>query len=48
MELCSPRKLNTLNKTSLGEIVCLSNLYYLLVAQASSFFIYPPFPNTVS
>ena len=36
------------NKTPLGETRCLSNLYYLLAAQASSFLINPRFPNTVS
>ena len=41
-------KLYTLNKSPLGETGCLSNLYYLLAAQSSNFFIYPPFPNTVS
>ena len=37
-----------LNKTPLRETGCLGNLYYLLAAQASSFLIHPPFPNTVS
>ena len=41
MELSGPKKLNktfhTLNKTPLGETGYLSNLYYLLVGQASSF-----------
>ena len=41
MELSSPKKLlikffYTLNKTPLGETGYLSNLYYLLAAQASS------------
>ena len=45
MELFSSKKLN---KTPLGKIECLSNLYYLLAAQASSFLIYPLFLNTVS
>ena len=31
----------TLNKTPLGETGCLSNLYYLLAFQASSFLIHP-------
>ena len=43
MELPSPQKLNTLNKTPLEETGCLSNLYYLLAAQASSFFNSSPF-----
>ena len=30
-----------LNKTPLGETGCLSNPYFLLVAQASSFLIHP-------
>ena len=34
--LCS-----ALNKTPLGETVCLSNFYYLLTAQTSSFLIHP-------
>ena len=38
----------TLDKTPLGETGCLSNLYYLLAAQSSSFLIHHPFPNTVS
>ena len=38
----------TVNKTSLGETGCSSNLYYLLTARASSFLICHPFPNTVS
>ena len=38
----------TLNKTPLGETGCLSNLYYFLAPQASSFLIHPPFLNTVS
>ena len=38
----------TLDKTPLGETGCLSSLYYLLAAQASSFLIRHPFPNTVS
>ena len=37
----------TLEKTPLGEAGCLSNLYYLLAAQGSSFLIHQPFPNTV-
>ena len=41
MEVSSPKKVNTLNKTPLGETGCLNNLYYLLAAQASSFL--PPF-----
>ena len=47
MELSTPpKKLNksffcTLNKTPLGETGCLSNLYYLLAAQSSTFLIYP-------
>ena len=52
MELSSPKKLSkcfyTLNKIHLGETGRLSNLYYLLVAQASSFLIHLFFPNTVS
>ena len=36
MELSGPKKLN---KTCLGESGCLSNLYYLLAAQASNFLI---------
>ena len=50
MELSSLKKLNTLKiKLSyLGETGCLSNLYYLLAAQAPSFLIYPCFPNAVS
>ena len=50
MELSCPIKLilYTLNKTPLGETGCLSNLYYLLPAQAPSFLIHPLFPNTVS
>ena len=38
----------TLNKTPLGETVCLSNLYYLLASPAFSFLIHDPFPNTVT
>ena len=38
----------TLNKTPLGVTGCLSNLYYLLAAQASSFLIHSSFPNLVS
>ena len=38
----------TLNKTPLGKTGCLSNLYYLLDAQASSFLIHSPSLNTVS
>ena len=42
MELSSPIKLfYALNKTPLGETGCLSNLYYLLAAQASSSLIHP-------
>ena len=46
MKLSSPPKIliklfYTLNKTLLGEIGCLNNLYYLLAAQASSFLIHP-------
>ena len=42
MELSSPIKLfYALNKTPLGETVYLSNLYYLLAAQASSSLIHP-------
>ena len=50
MERSFLQKLNTFNKTKtpLGESGCLSNLYYLLAAQASSFLIHSPFPNTVS
>ena len=48
IELSCSKKLNTLNKTPLGETGCLSNLYYLLVAQASNFLIHSPFPNTLS
>ena len=41
MELSSPKKLfYTLNITPSGESGCLSNLYYLLAAQASSFLIH--------
>ena len=41
MEISSPK---TLNKTPLGETGCLSSLYYLLAAQASSFqFLIHPF-----
>ena len=40
MELFSPSKLSTLNKTPPGEPGCLSNLYYLLAAQRSSFLIH--------
>ena len=36
----------TLDKTLLGETGCLSNLYYLLAAQASSFLIHRPFLHT--
>ena len=35
----NPKILYTLNKTPLGETGCLSNLYYLLVAQPSNFLI---------
>ena len=42
MELFSPKRLNTLNKTPLGWTGCLSNLYYLLAFQASNFFNSPP------
>ena len=38
MELSSTKKLN---KTPLGKTGCLSNLYYLLDAQASGFLIQP-------
>ena len=38
----------TFNETPLGETGCLSNLYYLLTAQTSSFLIHHPFPNTVT
>ena len=38
----------TLNKTPLGVTRCLSNLYYLLAAQASSFLIHSSFPNLIS
>ena len=48
IELSSPKKLDTLNKTPLRETGCLSNLYYLLAAQASNFLIYPSFLNIVS
>ena len=50
MERSFLQKLNTFNKTKtpLGESGCLSNLYYLLAAQVSSFLIHSPFPNTVS
>ena len=34
-----------LDKTPLGETGCLSNLYYLLAAQASSFNSSPPLPK---
>ena len=34
-----------LDKTPLGETGCLSNLYYLLAAQASSFDSSPPLPK---
>ena len=37
-----------LNKSSSGETGCLSNLYYLLAAEGSSFLVHLPFPNTVS
>ena len=37
----------TLNKTPLAEIGCLSSLYYLLPAQASSCLIHSPLLNTV-
>ena len=36
------------NKTPVGETGCLSNLYYLLAAQAPSFLIHSLFQNTVS
>ena len=51
MELSSHKKLNkiklfyTLNKTPLGETGCLSNIYYLLASQSSSFFHSSPFPK---
>ena len=50
MEPSSLKKLNTLKikLSNLGETGCLSNLYYLLAAQAPSFLIYPCFPNAVS
>ena len=35
----------TLTKTPFGETGCLSNHYYLVVAQASSFLIHPSFLN---
>ena len=38
----------TLNKAPLRKTGCLSSLYYLLTAQASSFLIHFPFLNTVS
>ena len=38
----------TLNKTPLRETGCLSNLYYVLAAQASTFLIHSTFPNIVS
>ena len=45
LNLLAPKNLinlfYTLGKTSLGETGCLSNLYYLLAAQASSFLIHP-------
>ena len=49
MELSSPKKLSkiffyALNKTPLGETGCLSQLCYLLAAQASSFSVHP-FPK---
>ena len=51
MELSSPKNLikpfYTLNKTPLGETGCLSNLSYLLAAQAPCFLIHPLFLNTV-
>ena len=48
MELSYPKKnliklFHTLDKTPLGETACLSNLYYLLAAQASSFSIHSLF-----
>ena len=42
MELSSPQKLNTLNRTQLGETGCLTNLNYLLAAKASVFLIHHP------
>ena len=51
MELSCPKKLfYILNKTCLGENGCLSNLCYLLAAEASRFLInpHPRFPKTVS
>ena len=52
MELSIPKNLKpfcALNKTTLGESEPLSNLFYLLVAQAPSSLIHtPPFLNTVS
>ena len=52
MELSSSHKkltklFYTLNKTPFGETGCLSNLYYLLTVQASSFLIHFLFPNTI-
>ena len=38
----------TFDKNCLGQTGCLSNLYYLVTAQASGFFIHHLFPNTVS
>ena len=43
------KKFYTLNKIPLGETGCLSNIYYLLAAQVSSFLIaLPPFSWTQS
>ena len=47
MELSSPKKINTLNKTPLGETGCSSNLYYLLTAQSSSL-LFTTFSQTQS
>ena len=46
-ELSSPKEVNTLDKTHLGEIKCLSSLYYLLICETFSFLIQPSFLNTV-
>ena len=52
MELSSPKNLiklfYALNKTPLEETGYLNSLYYLMVAQASSFVIHLSFPDTVS
>ena len=52
MELSSPKSsiklFYTFNKTLLGETLYLSSLHYLLAAQASTFLIHHPYPNTVS